>query len=316
MRSYEDTSKTPRPLFANIGTPYDVDSIHFKLIETGEFTLFRQPYKYDSGRLIWPAKKDKISKLRHTWDDRQFAIAMELNPKGDDNSVLSAAEIMTLGHETEAKLQKETATFVSLDPASGSRKRRADYAGLAVVRIEWTQGEPLPKVEVLEAFKIRDEAIYQVQEAAALARRYNCPVVAEVNAMQKVYKGLFQHFAGDVRVIQHYTTAKNKQDNQMGLTVLKTLLRNGRFKMLSPDGQTRQTEGMKALVRELRDLGTGAHDHICCAVWFSVWYMFQRVRNRNLPKVVSTRRPMISPYAGFGSSRLTTTIDLRRFRTG
>lgn len=287
MRSYEDIQRVKRPLLAVVGTPFDPDSIYFRLGGDSQFSVYRQPYKYESGRLIWPSKRDKIAALRRRWTTKQFQIAMELSPLGDGD-LLSYETIQQHTHALTPQTSDQSPIYVSIDPASGSRHRRADYCGLAVVRIEWGQ-EPLPQVAVLEAYKVRDEAIEQVKEAARLARRYGrltkpAPVIVEVNAMQRVYRQLFKHFAPDIPVIGHYTNDRNKHDEQMGLTVLKTLVREGRLKLVSPEGRDHQSEGMRSLVHEIRDLGSSKNDHISCAVWFVLYHTFQQVRNRALPR--------------------------------
>jgi hypothetical protein len=316
MRTIENRAIEPRRLFANIGTPWDPDSIHFRLADltdgrTGEqvFTVFRQPYKHESGRLIWPLQGPRIDELRQAWkeDTRQWQIAMELNPKGDNPFALTLKEIQDHSQAAgQNPLKEAVAGFVTLDPASGSKNARADYAGIAVLEIRWPPSEILPFVKVSQAYRYTDEAIPQVIYAAELSRQTGYPVVVEMNAMQRVYKGLFQRLAPDVKVIPFYTTEANKFDKRMGLSVLKTLARSDRLAICD-------SEGGQTLMREIRDLGTGAHDHLAMAVWFPISFVYQWQRRQARRKQVVSTSPArgYQPLVGRRTLRIVTPFQAR-----
>jgi hypothetical protein len=324
----------PRALLANVGTPFDVDSLHFRL-QDGGWKTYRQPYQNARGELIWPRMEGKIREWKAIMKPAQVAIALELDPQKAHPGTLSVPQIqgkveipgstlypryqtqrlqqperVTLGErhvELREALQPQVNCFVVLDPASGSKLRRADYCGLAVVALAWAAADLLPELEVLEAHAVHDEAIPQVEQAAALARRYACPVLVEVNAMQRIFRELFKRVAPDVWVIPHLTDEQSKWHPQMGLTVLKTLVLRDRLKLVGP-----RTEGMTALAQELRDLGTGSKDHLCMACWFAVRYMYDRHRHllarQRLSRQTGQRLPEYRPLMG------RTVIDLRKWR--
>jgi intein/homing endonuclease len=292
------------------------NSIHFRLADltdgrTGEqvFTVFRQPYKHESGRLIWPLQGPRIDELRQAWkeDTRQWQIAMELNPKGDNPFALTLKEIQDHSQAAGLNPVKEAvAGFVTLDPASGSKNARADYAGIAVMEIRWPPSEMLPFVKVTQAYRYTDEAFPQVLYAADLSRQCGYPVVVEMNAMQRVYKGLFQRLAPDVKVIPFYTTEANKFDKRMGLSVLKTLARSDRLAICD-------SEGGQTLMREIRDLGTGAHDHLAMAVWFPISFVYQWHRRQARRKQVVSTSPArgYQPLVGRRTLRIVTPFQAR-----
>ena len=82
----------------------------------------------------------------------------------------------------------------------------------------------------------------------------------------------------------------------MGLTVIRTLVKQHLLKV--PESQL-DSEGMQALLREVRDLGTSAHDHIACSVWFVIRWLYDQVRAYNGPALVSSNTGRL----GWGSGR-------------
>jgi hypothetical protein len=322
MRTIEDVAVQPRRLFLNVGTPFDPDSIHIRLAElkykngNAVFRVYRQPYKYDSGRLIWGQKRQKIEELRGLWDDEVWAIAMELNPKGLNPFAMGFREVQQQTGIPKPELAASTWTFVSLDPASGSTHSRADYCGVAVERVKWEPDWMLPVCEVVEAYKYSDEAIAQVTFCLELAEKHRCPIVVEKNAMQKIYKGLFRHLARQLRaggqlhwfdpeqhVYEHYTSQGNKADPRVGVSIIKTLARVGRLKIVD-------SEGGRTLQREIANLGTGGHDHIAMATWFPIRYVYDHRRlAQRRSQVVMPESRLPVPYRPLVGQR---TLRLRR----
>jgi hypothetical protein len=331
MRTIEDVADVPRRLFCNVGTPFDPDSVHIRLEElkyangTPIFTVYKQPYRYEGGRLIWPRKRQKIEEMRALWDEETWAIAMELNPKGTNPFSLTVREVTEKTSAAGAPMPVTDWTFVSLDPASGSRKSRADYAGIAVERIRWEEDWILPRVEVVECYRYSEEAVAQVTFGLELAEKHKAPLIVETNAMQRVYKGLFAHFARQLRasgtlswfderqhILTHYTTKANKTDNKMGVTVVKTLARSGNLHIL-------ESESSKVLQREIANLGTGSDDHITMAVWFPIRYVYDHRRRRARPVLQAVSRLPFSWTPAIGPPRVLrvrSPFQNRRFLSG
>lgn len=303
-RCMEDPSFKTRPLWCVQGTPFDVDSVYFKL-HSQDISMTRQPYKYESGRLIWPAKRQKIREYRSTLTPDQFAIAMELDPSGG-GQLLSYEEIQ---RRTAAKAaQLAVGTYVSLDPASGSKNRRADYAGITVSRIEWLDGETLPRLEVLYAEANKLGVFEQVHRVAELARTHDCPVIFEGNSQQRgTYTSVFERLHPETRTICYITTKEKKTDPILGLSVIRTLIHQGRMHIVEPSGAGTD-DGAKALIREIRDLGSGAKDHMCMSLWFVIRHAYEMSRTSHLPHF----KPLIRHRIGNVSLRQT--VDLRRFK--
>lgn len=297
-RCLEDWKDNPRPLLIALGTPFDSDSIYFNLelqgwarrwfpAYTTEQTTNSMGEPWFKTTYAWPRKAEKVREAREQMTKEQFSIAYLMDPKGGDPNRLSAMEILDLLKEGKFE-EGATKTFASLDPASGSTLRRADYAGVAVVRINWKYGEPLPTVNVLEAHKDTQGSIEQVHFCAQLAKEYgDCPVIVETNAMQRTYAELFQHLHPETQVIRHNTTDDKKFHEKYGLTILPTLLRASR--LLAPREKL-ESEGFKALVKEIRDLGqSNTHDHIACSIWFAIRHMYEQARA--IPKIVNGYAP-------------------------
>src|SRR5262249_53006247 len=139
-------------------------------------------------------------------------------------SRISSADIQQRIGEAE-QVQEEAAGFVALDPATGGAGRRLDYAGIAVVKIHWAQGDELPKVEVLEAHDFAQGLSEQVHFCARLSNVYGYPVLYEINAQQGgTYQNAFMHLHPETQLLRHFTTQANKFDTSMGLTVVKRLV--------------------------------------------------------------------------------------------
>jgi hypothetical protein len=307
-RCYEDKRETDRPLLCMLGTPFDLSSVYFRLEQEG-WKSIRYPVYRDNSHLfnvgacgdpnnhpkpiyLWPDKADKVERARKTLKAWQFGIAYMMDPTGGDRSIMSAKEI---GEATqEAKFEKESFTgFVSLDPASGSESRRADYAGIAVVKLNWSYGEELPSIEIQEAHAFSQGLFEQVHFCADLASRYQYPVIYETNSQQGgTYQSTFQHLHPEVELLRHYTTKTNKFDTSMGLSVIKTLVSKRLLHV--PESQL-ESEGIQSLIEELRDLRPPftKHDHICAAIWFAVRYAYERARHQKLAPIQSS---YLSPY--------------------
>lgn len=290
IRCYESPNETSRPLLCALGTPFTVDSLYFSLQNEG-WDVIRYPVFNTDGTLLWPEKAKKVADAQRALNKEQFAIAYIMDPTGGDPSMLSSGQIRDLMREPNFDPEGWT-TLVSIDPATGSHHRQADYCGIVVLRIRWPAGDKLPEVQVLKALKVTDGLWEQVHKCASLSAEYNAPVIYETNGQQGgTYQQAFGHLHPETQLIRHYTTQGNKFDTEMGLTVLKTLLRDRRMETLATE---LETEGVKTLVHELRDLGQGGHDHICCALWFVVRHMYQSARMYAGPRMAN----------GYGQSRV------------
>jgi hypothetical protein len=267
------------------------------------------PYRYPEdwpeakrrGRLIWPAKMDKINEFRKMLSPMQFSIAMEMDPTGGNKSMLSYEQIKALATESEVVDVTDgvDAVLVSLDPASGSKARRADYAGITAFRITWPKDDDKPNIQLFQAIKYAEELYDQVITCAQLARNLDAPVVIEGNSQQwGSYSSVFRNIANDVRIIRHQTTDQNKTDTNLGITVIRTMLREGRLHI--PPDMT-EDESTQTLMREIRDLGMqGAHDHLCASLWFGVWWAYKQRRALRGPQIVNGFVPTsTSQYRGF-----------------
>jgi len=332
IRCYEDVRESPRPLLIALGTPFDVDSIYFKL-ESEEWETVRYPVYLSEEKIthatgseqtkytyLWPAKEAKVDYMRRTLTRQQFAVGFMMDPTGGDSSVMSFKQLADMAVNADVKADQYR-TFISLDPSSGSTNRRADYTGISVCKISWASGDELPKLEVLEAHRFTQGLFEQVHFCAHLASEYHCPVVYEANSQQGgTYANAFMHLHPEVQLIRHYTTANTKFDEKMGLTVVKTLVRRSRLKVREA---ILETEGVQSLLTEVRDLGSsGAHDHIAASIWFVVRYAYEQVRYWNGPKLVNAYanggytsnyfggRPMAANQGGgFGSYRFVSEAD-------
>ena len=325
IRCYEAPNETDRPLLIALGTPFDIDSIYFKLRSEGWEEIRYPCYKDEEAhkaedKYLWPQQQGKVEDQRKHMNRMQFSIAYRLDPRGGDPSRLSFEELLALTQESQFNVQQDvTRTFVSLDGASGSAHRLADYAGIAVTRIHWEQGQELPLVESLELHKVPQGLFEQVNMAAELAHKYSengtpIPVMYDSNANQgQIYADTFRHLHPEIRLVRHYTRAGEKFDNKLGLTVIKTIMRAKRFHV--PQSQL-ESEGVDAFLREVRDLGDpAAHDHICSAVWFVIRWAYEQARffTGSLVNGYSPQfgRMGIIPTRSFGGKQLWHTVETR-----
>lgn len=310
VRCFEDKMESSRPLVANLGTPFDVDSIHFRLQSEGWDVVRYPAYIGDPNaqtwerQYLWPQKRAKIEEQRKFMSRLQFSIAYLLDPTAGDMNAMSYEDVVRFSSGADFT-QGQPVTLVTLDPASGSKTRRADYAGLAVVRGEWAPGEPIPTLDVLEAYRFTEGIFEQVGFAAKLARDHDCAVIYETNSQQGMnYKAVFDRVAPDVKLIGHYTSAHEKWDERLGVTIIKTLVRDRKLRV--PQGLLEE-DGIRTLLTEIRDLrvGSTADDHISSALWFVVrWMEKTRGRIQSLPKFKLVGRAA-SPWgrpSGFGGS--------------
>jgi hypothetical protein len=273
------------------GTPMDIDSIYFRLKnedwQVDSRPIYTDPPPWESSdpwdhkdTMLWPAKLEKVRKQWRRMDKDQFAIAYLMDPTGGNPNRLSLEDIKRLTSEAEVPDPKGAQTFVSIDPASGSANRNADYCGISVVRILWPKDEKYPRLEVMEAHRVDYPAglIEHVHLAADLARKYDCKIIYEANAQQGgVYSNAFMHHRPEAhrKLLRFNTTGSNKFDEEMGLTVVRHLVRDGR--LLVPQSQL-ESEGIQSLLREIRDLGSDRHhDHISASIWFVVRWVYKQV---------------------------------------
>ena len=250
------------------------------------------PSKHPVPNYLWPDKADKVERARKRLKKWQFSIAYLMDPTGGDETLMSAQEISQATQESAFDSDQFTG-FVALDPASGSENRRADYAGITVLKLNWAYGEELPIVEVQEAHAFTQGLFEQVHFCADLASRYGYPVIYETNSQQGgTYQSSFQHLHPEVDLLRHYTTRSNKFDTSMGLSVIKTLVSKRRLHV--PEFQL-ESDGIQSLIQELRDLKPPftKHDHICASIWFAVRYAYERARHQKLAPIQSN---YLQPY--------------------
>lgn len=314
----EDVWESNRPLLCAMGTPFDVDSIYLKLehrdwnvikipaytvpydeipkyprrIHPSQITTSNHTWQDRSAQLpdrlfTWPRKREKIAendpKFGAKMRPADFAIRYNLDATAGDPMRLSFEQITKLVRASEAPQASDWLTLVSIDPAAGVGR---DYAGISVVRIRWPKEDKLPFVHVLGAYRFTQGLIEQVDLAADLARSYECSVIYEVNGQQGGnYANVFSHRHPQVILLRHLTRQENKEDKELGLTVVRTLIKDKR--LLVPEAEL-ESDGMQALLREIRDLGSTEDDHIAASVWFVIRYLFEQVRLYSGPKLVPT----------------------------
>lgn len=304
-RCFEDVRETSRPLLCLMGTPFDVDSIYFRMESQGWKTIrypvyrpkesgerisyddLRDPDLYHNLGYLWPAKKEKVDRAHRSLTKIEFSVAYLMDPTGGDPNVLSSTEIAAR-MATMKQLENDVVTFVSLDPASGGGGRKQDYAGIAVVRINWPAGDTLPNVELPTCYSFTEGLFEQVQLCADLAAHYNCPLIYEGNSQQgEVYAQTFKHLRPETKLHRYHTTKSNKFDARMGLTVIKRLVVDRR---LWVDPQKVEEEGFQNLIAEIRDLAPPftAHNHISAAIWFAVRFVYEQVRHLKGPIIRTT----------------------------
>lgn len=350
IRCFEDSHESSRPLICALGTPFDSQSIYFKLQSQG-WGVRRWPYKKEDGSYLWPAKHDKIREFRKSMTKQEFSIAFEMDPSGGDESALSLQQIEQMAadgigpqdgsempicqacggsgkvmswdrgrlmwmrcSECEGRsVVVSPVVLVVLDPASGSKTKRADYAGLAVERIMWVYGEDLPRVEVLEAHKFTLGIYEQVSAASNLSKRYECDVVYEANGQQgnnyaSVKRKMLE--SGEIPEStwhRFYTTSQNKNwDVKLDPTIMRSLLVS---KRLMIPASRHADEGVQALFTEIMDYGSGGHDHILMALWMGIRWAYE---HKNMDKM--RKRSLFAPSVAqeyFQSSR--GFIPTRRF---
>lgn len=330
IRCYEDAHESSRPLLCALGTPFDPDSIYFRL-ESQDWEVRRWAYKKPDGDYLWPSKREKIEEFRKSMTRQEFAIAMEMDPSGGDASILSYQQIAEMAAAAEApegmaapvcmacsgsgrvmdwehgrlmwircpscegrQRSVEPIVMAVLDPATGSRNAKADYAGLAAIRVMWAPGDKLPRLEVMEAFKFTQGIYEQVRAASNLAAKYECEVVYEANGQQgnnyaEVRKNLLEsRDIPDIPWNRFYTGAQNKVwDQKLDPTILRTMLKSKRLMVPS---SMQDDEGIRTLFTEIRDLGTNSHDHISMAIWMGLRWSYDNKRINKL-------KTAINPYA-------------------
>jgi hypothetical protein len=315
-RCFEDSHESKRPLAIALGTPMHQNSLYFQL-ESEEWRVLRMPCytvpyitikSYDSHQnrygnnylkdeyYLWPAKREKVEEMRKKETFAAFSLKYLLDPSAGDPTRLSFAQIKRLLGDGEFNPEGEWLTLTSIDPAGGSGHRQADYAGISVVRIRWPRDAKLPEVQLLEAIKSEQGMIEQIDLAAELAAQYECKIVLESDAIQgPLYRSVFQNRHPKAVILPFFTRSR-KFDTEMGLTVIRTLVKD---KLLKASADKLDSEGVQAFMREIRDLGSErAVDHLSCSVWFAVRWVYDQVRGYAGANLVGTMGGR-----GFGGSQ-------------
>lgn len=324
IRCWEDHAESKRPLLCFAGTPYDMDSVYRKLEdedwEVSKVPAYTTTYDHITGYLkfpggrqattkdpwekraelvpdryfTWPRKRFKVTaqdpKFGKGMTVEQFAISYLLDPSAGNPSRLDFKTIRRLVEDAEFEGDEGWITVGSIDPAGGVGQ---DYAGVSTVRIRWPKASPFPDVEILEATRFEQGLFEQVDFSADMCWRHPetqkgtfegrpCRLVYENNALQgATYRNAFQHKRPEIRLVPIYTSAGAKFDTEMGLTVIRTLVREHKLKVMESQIES---EGVQTLLREIRDLGSNAHDHIACSIWFVVRWIYEQVRGANAPQ--------------------------------
>ena len=328
LRTYENTHESDRPLSIAAGTPMDNDSVYFWLESAMDWKVSKLPaYTVDwktiqgygphnptsewgrANPLAWQEAGARIPDKYFSWPDMRlkvlsqdpyfghgltkedFSLNFLLDPSAGDPTRLTLQQIQKLVGEAEFPTSSDWLTLVCFDPASGSESRWADYCGISVISIRWPNGNvkgSLPEVQVLEAHKYTQGIMEQVDFIADLCAQYQCKLLYETNSQQgAIYSNLFRHQRPEVVLLPHFTSREDKYDdkNGLGLTVVRTLVKGHRLNV--PQSQL-DSDGMQALLREIRDLGSDkSADHICLSVWMGIRYLFNQVNSYSNPGLVA-----------------------------
>lgn len=300
-RFIEDEAMGARhPIMVAAGTPFSEHSFYFRLEEDHGWKVFKQPYRYADGSLIWPAKAKKIAGMKEALkhDPRQFAIAMKLDPAAGDPNAMSRGQYKELVLPS-GKVQAPHFRFVCFDPAGGNPNPYTDYAGISVVKIFWPEGEAMPgSIEVFRPIASKGSHFDRVHLVAKLAEEFQCPVIYENNGDQKfLYKSLFEQlYPGRIKLVEHHTSEANKfAKDGTGLTIIKAFAKDGVLKIIE-DGA--DDLGIRALKEELKSLGLPkVHDHICAGIWFAFLHVYSHRRRQ---KAMSRAPSLPNHYRRFG----------------
>jgi hypothetical protein len=279
VRMIEDVTVNPRRAFINAGTPFFPDSLHLRLADHHAFRTFRQPYRNPDGSLAWPSKREKIKELWALWTREQFLIAMELDPTGGRKDLLSVDQLIAMGHQSGTSMgSKEGGLFICLDPASGSRGRRPDYAGVTLNRLSWRLGEVLPRIETGLCWIVRTGAMDQLRLVNSVHERFGGRILIEGNSNQRGhYYWLISEFFPHLQpVVEYlYTDEDKKLSDEMGVEVMIDMFKSGYWKLVSAKERVGRIEEAKhALITEIRDWGTSQHDHLLMSAWLTLCWAF------------------------------------------
>ena len=316
LRTYENAHESARPLSIAAGTPMDNDSVYFWLESAMDWKVSKLPaYTVDwktiqgygphnqnsewgrANPLAWQEAGARIPDKYFSWPDMRlkvlsqdpyfghgltkedFSLNFLLDPSAGDPTRLTLQQIQKLVGEAAFGEAKDWLTLVCFDPASGSESRWADYCGISVIRIRWPKDSKLPELQVLEAFKYTQGLYEQVDFIADLCQQFNCKLLYETNSQQgAIYKNMFMHKRPEVQLLPHFTSKEDKYDdkNGLGLTVIRTLVKSN---LLQVPSDQLDSDGMQALMREVRDLGSDkSADHLAMSVWFGVRYLYNQIR--------------------------------------
>ena len=281
--------------------PYPkVEQYAYMKLADGTQSNTKTPWEERAARLpsklfTWPRKRYKVCEHDPNFGaqmtKQHFLLRDQCDPTAGDHNRLNFKTLRRLVEDAEFDDQGAWITVVSLDPAAGVGE---DYAGISVVKIRWPQAALLPDIQVLEAHRFTDGITEQVDFVADLCWKYPetqdgaykgrpLRVVYENNAQQGgQYKNVFSHRRPEIRLVPIYTSGAAKADTELGLTVIKTLVKQ--HKLGVPASQA-DSDGVQTLLREIRDLGSNADDHISCSIWFVVRWIFGQVRMLNAPKL-------------------------------
>jgi len=275
----------------------------------------------------WPRKRMKITKqdplLGKGMTKLQFFLAYLLDPTGGDPARLSSEQMAKLVEEASFKGDDSWITVASLDPAAGVGE---DYAGISVVRLRWPKDDNLPEVQLLEAHRHEGGLFEHSNFAADLCWKYPetekgqnegrpCRLVYESNAQQGgTYKDWFRNVRPEIRLVPFYTSEGAKFAEDMGLTVIRTLVTQHRLGV--PESQI-TSEGIETFLTEVRDLGQHGsereHDHIAASVWFVVRWLWKQVKTMQVGDPFQDSRRFVNRRPGMFRSR--THLGATRWRS-
>jgi hypothetical protein len=258
----------------------------------------------------WPRKRMKITKQDPVFGrgmtKLQFFLAYLLDPTGGDPMRLSSEQMARLVEEANFKDEGAWITVVSLDPAAGVE---ADYCGISVVRLRWPKNDDLPEVQLLEAHRHEGGLFEHSNFAADLCWKYPetekgqnegrpCRLIYESNAQQGgTYKNWFRNVRPEIRLVPIYTSEGAKFDTKMGLTVIRTLVKQQRLGV--PESQI-TSEGIETFLTEVRDLGSEReHDHIAASVWFTVHWLWKQIKQMQVHDPFQDSRRFVNRRPGF-----------------
>lgn len=264
-----------------VGTPFHQEDLYQKLKENRVYCFEKFPaVDLNTGRALWPGRysKENLDQRKEEVGNIRFSREYLCDPISSDSSLFPMSVIESC-FDSQAELptqldfedRKALRIYMGVDLAL-SQSVGADFTVITTVGVDRFENRHILDITRFKGAHMNDQ-LMRIQELYKVYRPIK--ILIESNGFQKVFADQLIRNTS-LPVYPHNTTARNKNDDDLGIPRMSVLFQNR--KIVIPRKTQRCRDKTDPLVQELSAFtwvdgklqGLGAHDDTVMSLWIAL----------------------------------------------